>query len=73
MHKYSAHHRIPRSRGGKRTVLVPDHFHKAWHILFSDLFDSEIVLFIELVNEHMRTHHKLTAEDIHWIRESCRK
>ena len=47
------HHIIPRSRGGKKIVDIPQNFHQAWHSVFGVLYGKEACLFIEKINEMM--------------------
>ena len=71
--KYSAHHKVPRSRGGKQVVSIPDQFHKAWHTLFGNLYDYEVVRFIRGVNALLDTENRITNADLKSLRDECRR
>lgn len=71
--KYSAHHKVPRSRGGKETVLIPDQFHKAWHTIFGNLYDDEAIRFIKGVNALFETEGKVTSAELKSLRDECRR
>lgn len=72
-HKYNEHHVKPSSRGGKRTVRLPRKFHEAWHVLFQDLYDEEIELFVSDINELMRQGSKVSARQIHNLRKEVKE
>lgn len=63
---YSNHHVRPQSRGGRggKTVLVPDSFHRAWHLLFENLYDRECQRFLILVCAAMDRNSLITPEDL---------
>ncbi len=53
---YNNHHVVPRSRDSRlpelkddQVVKVPEIFHRAWHILFLNLYGKEIISFLERV------------------------
>ena len=67
--KYSEHHTIPRSRGGKtETVFLPKLFHASWHVIFGNLYGDEIVLFIKAVNLLMKTKTYISANELEILR-----
>lgn len=70
-HQYSAHHRIPSSRGGKETVLIPDKFHEAWHTIFGNLYGDEAIQFIIRLNALFEQENVSSAE-IDSLRKQCR-
>lgn len=73
LRKTSAHHIIPRSRGGKKTIEIPDDIHQAWHRLFENLYGQETVDFIQGLNNLFQTRTEITNEDIYALRQRCRK
>jgi hypothetical protein len=70
-HQYSDHHSRPRSRGGKRTVLIPEKLHEAWHTIFGNLYGDEAVQFIEELNELFKNK-KVSMAEINSLRKQCR-
>lgn len=71
--KPSEHHIIPKSRGGRRTCIIPKNFHESWHILFEDLTPKEIEIFIRRIQQFMWSSNYLTWEDINTIKNSIKK
>lgn len=69
---YSEHHYVPRSRGGKKTVQIPDNIHQAWHLLFQDLYGDEAVCFICRLNHLFKQGQIITNSDLQVLRERCR-
>jgi len=69
--QYSAHHRVPRSRGGKKTVLIPVKFHEAWHTLFNLLYGDEAVQFITELNT-LFEQGRVSSAEINKLRKRCR-
>lgn len=72
-HKPSEHHILPKSRGGRRTCIIPENFHEAWHIIFEDLTPKEIEEFVKRIQQFMWTSNYLTWEDINTIKNSIKK
>jgi len=70
--KTSAHHIIPRSRGGKKTIEIPDDIHQAWHRLFENLYGQEAIDFIHGLNRLFQTRQEVTRDDINALRQRCR-
>lgn len=64
MSKLDNHHIVPSSRGGRRTVELPDTFHNAWHICFQNLKPQEIEVFVKKMNALMYSRNEITWEDI---------
>jgi len=71
-HRYNDHHIIPSSRGGKRTVRLPEEFHGAWHILFQNMYGEEILLFIKDLQTLFQQKDKVSAREIHDLREEIK-
>ena len=65
------HHCIPRSRGGHlgKTTLIPIEFHRAWHIVFENLYGDERIKFIEELNRAIDIKNEVTGKDIEGLRE----
>ena len=66
--KITKHHVLPRCRGGGELkgniVRIPERYHEAWHILFSNLTPVEAKKLISLVFVKGRNQ-KWTVEDIY--------
>ncbi len=69
----SKHHVIPSTRGGVRTVELPDKFHESWHGIFANLTPRECILFIIEMNKLMEELDWITTEDIQKLRERLKK
>ena len=67
------HHIIPKSRGGKKTVIIPQNFHQAWHVVFGLLHGKEACLFIEKINEMMNNQERITSKEIAALRDNIKK
>ncbi len=71
-HRYTEHHKVPQSRGGKETVELPEAFHEAWHVCFQNLYGKEIQLFIKDLQVLFEQKEKVTAKEIHELREEIK-
>lgn len=71
--KYTSHHVVPKSRGGKKTCDIPRNFHKAWHTCFQNLYGDEITLFISKLRKMMENQDRVTGKEIHDLRVEVRK
>lgn len=72
-HRYTDHHVTPRSRGGKRTVQLPDAFHESWHVLFGNMYAEEIILFIKDIQVLFEQKEKITASELHDLRNEIKE
>lgn len=72
-HRKTKHHVTPSSRSEfGREVILPEKFHTAWHILFGNLYDREVVLFIQEVNKLMDEADEITNKNLANIREEIK-
>lgn len=71
--KYTSHHVVPKSRGGKNTCDIPGNFHEAWHTCFQNLYGDEIILFISKLRKMMKVQDKVTSREIHDLRIEVKK
>ncbi len=69
----SAHHNIPSSRSKfGREVILPKKFHSAWHTLFGNLYEREIELFVQEINDLMDEVEEITNQDLAKLREEIK-
>ena len=71
-HKESEHHVIPKSRGGKRTCILPENFHEAWHQIFSNMTPQEICKFVKIIQAQMINKNEITWSDINALRNKLK-
>jgi len=71
--KRSQHHIVPSSRGGRRTVILPNEFHKAWHFLFVNLTPDEITDFVIEMHKLMRKSEEITWEQIEQLQSRLKR
>jgi len=74
----SFHHRIPKSRGGRRGAYIPDNFHRAWHLIFGNLYGLETAQFVTELDALLKTRErngkggKISSTEITALRKKCR-
>ncbi len=72
--KRTAHHHIvPKSRGGEVIVTIPVTFHRAWHVVFHNLYGDECAEFVQLLHNAFNIKGRLTNADIEKLRQKARR
>lgn len=68
MRKYTKHHIIPKSRKrarkGNKVVYLPETFHNAFHIVFGNMTNPEIIEFMFWLLKKMETADKIRQNEI---------
>ncbi len=72
---YSKHHVVPTSRNkdSKKVTELPKLFHASWHVLFENLYDKEIEVFIRIINDRMKKQEVITAKELSALKQKIKK
>mgnify|MGYP000128986229 CR=1 FL=1 len=71
--RYTEHHHPPKSRGGTKTVELPENFHDAWHTLFENLKGKELLKFIVRIHQLMDRQDKITSKEIYDLQQEVKE
>lgn len=71
--KFSNHHVVPKSRGGKHTCAIPKKLHESWHHVFSNLTPEEACAFVREFQKMMMNRNEVRWKDINALRDKIRK
>ena len=73
-YKKSEHHVRPTSRcpHSKKTVILPNKFHSAFHAVFGNLYEQECIIFLQEINALMEEQEEITNKDLARIREEIK-
>ncbi len=72
-HEYNEHHHPPSSRGGTQTTELPKEFHQAWHVVFQNLKEDELLVFVKDVQELVKQKDKVKAKELHNLRQEIKE
>lgn len=72
-HRYNDHHHPPQSRGGTQTTELPEEFHSAWHVVFQNLKEDELLVFVKDVQKLVKQKDKVKAKELHNLRQEIKE